>query len=67
VKWLTDHGIARSRLRSAGIGMDRPIATNDDEVGRQTNRRVEFHIKGAKKQDAGGEDAEDDVDETFGL
>jgi outer membrane protein OmpA-like peptidoglycan-associated protein len=45
VKWLVDHGIDRGRLRSAGIGMDRPIASNDDEVGRQKNRRVEFHIK----------------------
>ena len=43
--WLTDHGISADRMRSAGIGMDRPIASNDDEVGRQTNRRVEFHIK----------------------
>ena len=45
VKWLLDHGITKERMRSAGIGMDRPIASNDDEVGRQTNRRVEFHIK----------------------
>jgi OOP family OmpA-OmpF porin len=53
VKWLVDHGIETTRLRSAGIGMDRPLASNDDEVGRQTNRRVEFHIKQdeSKKKD----------------
>ncbi|MNC91506.1 flagellar motor protein MotD [compost metagenome] len=45
MKWLVDHGIDRARLRSAGIGMERPLASNDDEVGRQKNRRVEFHIK----------------------
>jgi OmpA-OmpF porin, OOP family len=44
-KWLTDHGISADRMRSVGIGMDRPLASNDDEVGRQKNRRVEFHIK----------------------
>jgi outer membrane protein OmpA-like peptidoglycan-associated protein len=45
VKWMVEHGIDKKRLRSAGIGMDRPIESNDDEVGRQKNRRVEFHIK----------------------
>jgi hypothetical protein len=44
VEWLVANRIDRGRLRSAGIGMDRPIASNDDEVGRQKNRRVEFHI-----------------------
>jgi OOP family OmpA-OmpF porin len=45
VQWLMQHGIDQARLRSAGLGMTRPIASNDDEVGRQKNRRVEFHIK----------------------
>src|SRR5690606_2006336 len=44
VEWLVEHGIDRSRLISAGYGMDKPIETNDTEAGRQTNRRVEFHI-----------------------
>jgi OmpA-OmpF porin, OOP family len=60
-KWLTDHGIAAERMRSAGIGMDRPIASNDDEVGRQKNRRVEFHIKedeSLKKDEEGSGDEE---------
>lgn len=44
VNWLVEHGVERSRLRSAGVGMARPIASNVDDVGRQKNRRVEFHI-----------------------
>ena len=38
------HGIAADRLTSAGFGPERPVAPNDTEVGRQQNRRVEFHI-----------------------
>ena len=45
VKWLTAHGIAASRLSSAGFGPDRPIDTNTTEEGRKANRRVEFHIE----------------------
>ncbi len=45
VKWLVEHGIERERLRSQGFGLERPIADNDTEEGRQTNRRVEFHIE----------------------
>lgn len=44
MKWLTDHGIAKGRLSSKGLGMTTPIDTNDTDVGRQNNRRVEFHI-----------------------
>jgi OOP family OmpA-OmpF porin len=68
VKWLMQHGIDKARLRSAGLGMTRPIASNDDDVGRQKNRRVEFHIKQdeLKKQAvAPGQQAEDETgDET---
>jgi OmpA-OmpF porin, OOP family len=44
VKWLTSHGIDKSRLTSQGFGFQRPIATNKTEEGRQENRRVELHI-----------------------
>jgi outer membrane protein OmpA-like peptidoglycan-associated protein len=44
MKWLTDHGIAKGRLTSQGLGMTKPIDTNDTDQGRQNNRRVEFHI-----------------------
>ena len=44
MKWLTDHGIAKTRLSSQGFGMAKPIDSNDTDGGRQNNRRVEFHI-----------------------
>ncbi len=49
VEWLVTNGIERERLVSVGFGPDRPIETNDTEEGRQTNRRVEFHIVKARK------------------
>jgi OmpA-OmpF porin, OOP family len=45
VKWLTTHGIPKTSLSSVGFGQERPIDTNDTEVGRHNNRRVEFHIE----------------------
>jgi OmpA-OmpF porin, OOP family len=36
------HGIAASRLKSFGNGPYAPVATNDTEVGRASNRRVEL-------------------------
>ena len=44
MKWLVDHGIGKDRLSSQGLGMTKPIDTNDTDQGRQNNRRVEFHI-----------------------
>ena len=44
MKWLVDHGIAATRLSSKGLGMTKPIDSNDTDAGRQNNRRVEFHI-----------------------
>ncbi len=44
MKWLTDHGIAKSRLGAQGYGLEKPIDSNDTDEGRQNNRRVEFHI-----------------------
>ncbi len=44
VLWLVGHGIAPARLEAYGCGELHPIATNQSEEGRQTNRRVEFHI-----------------------
>ena len=44
VKWLTAHGIDKSRLSSQGFGSERPISENTTEAGRQNNRRVELHI-----------------------
>jgi OmpA-OmpF porin, OOP family len=36
------HGIEARRLRGAGVGMQAPTASNDDEEGRAKNRRVEI-------------------------
>jgi OmpA-OmpF porin, OOP family len=46
VKWLVDNGVEKQRLTWEGVGQDRPIESNDTDVGRQNNRRVEFHIVG---------------------
>ena len=45
MKYLSDHGISQERLDAHGYGPSRPIAPNETEVGRQKNRRVEFHIQ----------------------
>jgi OOP family OmpA-OmpF porin len=45
MKWLTQKGIKRERLEAQGFGMERPIADNDSDEGKQKNRRVEFHIR----------------------
>jgi OOP family OmpA-OmpF porin len=42
VKWLTDKGIAASRLEAQGFGESQPVADNDSAAGRALNRRVEI-------------------------
>lgn len=44
MQWLIAHGIAPTRLGSAGFGQTRPIDSNETEDGRRNNRRVEFRI-----------------------
>ena len=44
-KWLTNHGIDKARLSSAGFGAEKPIDSNDTDPGRTNNRRVEFHVE----------------------
>lgn len=44
VDYLVSKGIDPDRLKYAGYGFDRPIATNDTDEGRQLNRRTEFEI-----------------------
>ncbi len=43
--YLTQQGIASQRLSASGIGMGRPVASNDSAMGRQQNRRVEIIIE----------------------
>jgi outer membrane protein OmpA-like peptidoglycan-associated protein len=42
--WLIEHGDAPARLQAWGCGETHPKASNKKRAGRQTNRRVEFHI-----------------------
>ena len=51
MKYLADKGVAKKRMVAKGFGPDRPIADNNEEDGREQNRRVEFNIikQGPKK------------------
>ena len=42
--YLTNKGVANSKLRAVGYGPNRPVDTNDTEEGRKKNRRTEFQI-----------------------
>jgi len=45
VNWLESKGISKDRLSYEGYGESRPLASNDDEdEGRELNRRTEFKI-----------------------
>ena len=47
VDYLVSHGIEASRLSAKGYGSERPIVSNDDEEsGREINRRTEIEIVG---------------------
>jgi outer membrane protein OmpA-like peptidoglycan-associated protein len=42
--YLVSQGVARSRVATRGMGETDPVATNETEMGRQQNRRVEVAI-----------------------
>lgn len=46
VDYLVSQGILKNRLFYKGFGSSQPIASNETEIGRQLNRRVEFKIAG---------------------
>ena len=46
VKYLVKKGVERGRLEPQGFGESKPIADNNTNEGRSTNRRVEFVIVG---------------------
>lgn len=59
-EYLEAQGVSGSRISTKGYGESQPVASNDTEVGRQSNRRVEVAIyankemkKLAKKGDLG--------------
>ena len=51
MKYLADKGVAKKRMVAKGFGPDKPIADNNDDAGREQNRRGEFNIikQGPKK------------------
>ncbi len=46
--FLVTQGIDVSRLESRGMGSQDPIASNDTQLGRQANRRIEFIVTSPK-------------------
>ena len=47
VDYLANAGINKSKMKAVGYGEEQPMASNDDEEeGREINRRVEFKILG---------------------
>jgi len=44
-RYLTDHGVQSRRLTVSGLGLERPVASNESATGRQQNRRVEVVIE----------------------
>jgi len=40
--WLVSNGIEQSRITVLSHGFDTPLSANDDEIGNELNRRVEF-------------------------
>lgn len=44
VDYVISQGIDEYRLSARGYGKEKPVATNDTEEGRATNRRVEFTV-----------------------
>ncbi|NJM26016.1 MAG: OmpA family protein [Bacteroidia bacterium] len=51
VDYLASHGVDAARLSAKGYGAERPIVSNDDEIGgREINRRTEIEIIGDSSQ-----------------
>ena len=43
--FLVSEGVSPSRITAIGFGESMPVASNDNEAGRQQNRRVEIEIR----------------------
>ncbi len=44
--YLVGHGVAETRISGTGFGGTQPLASNEQEVTRKLNRRVEFRVTG---------------------
>ena len=42
---VRNHGLLPERLLAGGMGEAEPVASNDTEAGRRSNRRVEIYIE----------------------
>jgi len=47
--WLTAHGVPANKITSKGYGKAKPIADNDTDLGRATNRRIEIARRDCSK------------------
>lgn len=48
-EFLSSRGIAVSRMSFSGLSETSPIGSNDTDLGRQSNRRVEFELRDGNK------------------
>ena len=65
VDYLVGKGVEASRLEAVGYGETKPIASNDTDEGRATNRRVQLTIVGERHPEIKDVDAgptEDTID-----
>ena len=49
--YLAAQGVNRARIATRGYGETQPVASNDDEVGRAQNRRVNIRVVPVTQQD----------------
>lgn len=52
--YLSQRGVISARIGTQGFGSSQPIASNDTNVGRQANRRVEIKIVPVSQNDVRG-------------
>ena len=64
---LRDMRVPTAGLIAKGYGMDKPVADNATEEGREANRRIEFRlIRAASGEDEADGDTEDDTEDDTG-
>ena len=55
---LRQRGVDVSTMKAVGYGEDKPIADNENEDGREANRRIEFTLIGASPSTGGSTEAQ---------